>query len=155
VHILYRRDEQDISAFTFEYEHAKQEGVHFHWRTVPSAVHHDGDSLATVECARVRWDGNGESRKVPNSSFHLECHLLIPAIGQSPLLEFLEQCRGLELEHGRVKIERATGQTSNPKYFAGGDCVNDGREVVDAVADGKRAAIGMARALAPKGVAHA
>jgi glutamate synthase (NADPH/NADH) small chain len=41
-------------------------------------------------------------------------------------------------------IDRATGQTSDPKYFAGGDCVNGGREVVDAVADGKRAGIGIA-----------
>ena len=44
-------------------------------------------------------------------------------------------------------IDRATGQTTNPKYFAGGDCVNGGREVVDAVADGKRAALGIAAAL--------
>ena len=45
-------------------------------------------------------------------------------------------------------IDRATGQTTNPKYFAGGDCVNGGREVVDAVADGKRAALGIAAVLA-------
>ena len=43
-----------------------------------------------------------------------------------------------------MTINRETGQTANPKYFAGGDCVNGGREVVDAVADGKRAAIGIA-----------
>ena len=41
-------------------------------------------------------------------------------------------------------IDRATGQTSNQKFFAGGDCTNGGREVVDAVADGKRAGIGIA-----------
>ena len=50
------------------------------------------------------------------------------------------------MERGRVVIDRATGQTTNAKYFAGGDCVNGGREVVDAVADGKRAARGIARA---------
>jgi glutamate synthase (NADPH/NADH) small chain len=41
-------------------------------------------------------------------------------------------------------VNRETGQTTSPKYFAGGDCVNGGREVVDAVADGKRAGIGIA-----------
>jgi glutamate synthase (NADPH/NADH) small chain len=41
-------------------------------------------------------------------------------------------------------VDRATGQTTNPRYFAGGDCANGGREVVDAVADGKRAAQGIA-----------
>jgi glutamate synthase (NADPH/NADH) small chain len=66
--------------------------------------------------------------------------MVIPAIGQLPLLEFLRACRGVDVESGRVVVDRATGATSNPKYFAGGDCVNGGREVVDAVADGKRTA---------------
>ena len=69
---------------------------------------------------------------------------MITAIGQSRLLELLDQLRGVGLEDGLVKIDPATGQTSNPRYFAGGDCVNGGREVVDAVADGKRAGIGIA-----------
>jgi glutamate synthase (NADPH/NADH) small chain len=38
-------------------------------------------------------------------------------------------------------------QTSNPKYFAGGDCVNGGGEVVDAVAHGKKAAAGIHQSL--------
>jgi dihydropyrimidine dehydrogenase (NAD+) subunit PreT len=71
---------------------------------------------------------------------------VIPAIGQSPLAEFLSSVHGLKFENGRVPIDRATGQTSHPRYFAGGDCVNGGREVVDAVADGKRAAVAMAAA---------
>ena len=44
-------------------------------------------------------------------------------------------------------LDRATGRTTNPKYYAGGDCVNGGREVVDAVADGKRAALAILEAL--------
>jgi dihydropyrimidine dehydrogenase (NAD+) subunit PreT len=155
VHLLYRREEADISAFGYEYEHAKQEGIQFHWKTIPVAVHHDDGSLATVECARVRYGEDGEFRKIPNSGFHLECHLLIPAIGQSALVEFLNKCRDLRLEQGRVVVDRATGQTTNPKYFAGGDCVNGGREVVDAVADGKRAALGIMKALTRQEAAHA
>jgi dihydropyrimidine dehydrogenase (NAD+) subunit PreT len=147
VHILYRRGEHDISAFSFEYEQAKREGIVFHWNTIPVVVHHDDGSLASIECARVWPSKDDEFRRIPNSGFHMECHLLIPAIGQSPLLEFLSCCRDLQLQKGRVVIDRATGQTTNPKYFAGGDCVNGGREVVDAVADGKRAAIGMANFL--------
>ena len=148
VHILYRRDEESISAFGFEYDHAKQEGVRFHWRTVPIAVHREGQKLSSVECAVVDAGVDGELRVISDSSFHLQCDLLIPAIGQSALLETLSQFRDLQLESGRVVIDRATGQTTNPKYFAGGDCVNGGREVVDAVADGKRAALGIAAVLA-------
>jgi dihydropyrimidine dehydrogenase (NAD+) subunit PreT len=58
-------------------------------------------------------------------------------------VDFLAGC-GVEIVEGRVAVDRRTGQTKNPKYFAGGDCVNGGREVVDAVADGKRAGIGIA-----------
>jgi len=153
VHILYRREERDISAFDFEYEHAKQEGVQFHWKTAPVAVHHA--DLTTIECVRVRYGDDGQFLRIPGSEFHLECDLLIPAIGQSALIEFLNKFRDLRLEQGRVMIERSTGQTTNPKYFAGGDCVNGGREVVDAVADGKRAALGIAQVLHSQEAIHA
>jgi len=63
------------------------------------------------------------------------------------MLRLLEGMTGVVLENGRVVVDRRTGQTTNPKYFAGGDCVNGGREVVDAVADGKRAGIAMSRQL--------
>jgi glutamate synthase (NADPH/NADH) small chain len=55
------------------------------------------------------------------------------------------------LKAGSIMVDRPTGRTNNPKYYAGGDCVNGGREVVDAVADGKRAALAMVKALADGG----
>ena len=70
--------------------------------------------------------------------------LVVLAIGQGTHAEFAGG--KVRLERGRIVIDRETGQTSNPKYFAGGDCTNGGREVVDAVADGKRAGIAMAQA---------
>ena len=69
---------------------------------------------------------------------------MIPAIGQSQLTSLLENTRGVALQDGLVVVDRSTGRTTNPSYFSGGDCVNGGREVVDAAADGKRAAIAMA-----------
>jgi glutamate synthase (NADPH/NADH) small chain len=63
--------------------------------------------------------------------------MVIPALGQSRLTTQLP----IETEKGTILIDRPTGRTTNPKYYAGGDCVNGGREVVDAVADGKRAAL--------------
>jgi glutamate synthase (NADPH/NADH) small chain len=63
------------------------------------------------------------------------------SIGQASHAGFLKD---IQLDRGRIVIDRFTGQTSNPKFFAGGDCTNGGREVVDAVAEGKRAGIAMA-----------
>ena len=65
--------------------------------------------------------------------------MVILSIGQSELFRTLAESRGIAVESGRVQVDPATGQTTNPRYFAGGDCVNGGREVVDAVAEGTRA----------------
>ena len=54
------------------------------------------------------------------------------------------RCRACKLDRGRVVVDERTMQTSNPRYFAGGDCVSGGQEVVNAVAEGKRAAAGIA-----------
>ncbi len=147
--ILYRRDEQSMSAFQFEYEQAKQEGVRFHWWTKPVAIRHSPDrrKIEAIECVRVRADSNRSLPEVPGSQIEIPCDMVIPAIGQSPLLEFLHACRGVRTEDGLVVVDRATGQTAHPKYFAGGDCANGGREVVDAVADGKRTALILANLL--------
>jgi glutamate synthase (NADPH/NADH) small chain len=66
--------------------------------------------------------------------------MVILSIGQSKLFRTLAEAKGIEMVNGRVKADAATGQTTNARYFAGGDCVNGGREVVDAVAEGTRAA---------------
>jgi dihydropyrimidine dehydrogenase (NAD+) subunit PreT len=147
VSILYRRTREHISAFDFEYRQALQEGVRFLWLTQLVAVHDSADSITSVECERMEIDAHGRIKPLEDSRFHIECGIVIPAIGQSPLLELLTQSPDVALENGRVVVDRVTGQTTNPKYFAGGDCVNGGREVVDAVADGKRAGVAIARVL--------
>jgi glutamate synthase (NADPH/NADH) small chain len=82
--------------------------------------------------------------------------MVVKALGQKKLA-FLREIPGMELDQGRVVVNRDTMQSSNPRYFAGGDCVNGGAEVVDAVAHGKRAARGIHLALEArkKEVAHA
>jgi dihydropyrimidine dehydrogenase (NAD+) subunit PreT len=144
VAILYRRSQQDMSAFAFEFDHAKQEGVQFLWRVLPVQIHTTGGRISSLECAQAQVDASGVLAIVPGTNFHFDCQQILYAIGQSPLLELLQACRGVALQHGRVAVDRATGRTANPKYYAGGDCVNGGREVVDAVADGKRAGAAIA-----------
>jgi dihydropyrimidine dehydrogenase (NAD+) subunit PreT len=132
VHILYRRGEHEMPAFEYEYEIAKLDCVQFHWRVKPVRIQGTA-SVEGIECL----DADERYMSLP-------CDTVIPAIGQSRLAGVVSRCPGVQLSDGHVAINRETGQTANPKYFAGGDCVNGGREVVDAVADGKRAAIGIA-----------
>src|SRR5580658_6959094 len=140
VYLLYRRGESDMAAFDFEYDHAKQEGVQFLWRRKPLAVRKDAHGRLLLETVQVRLI-EGALEPVPDSQFTIACDLLVPAIGQSPLTALIEELHGVEVRDGRIVADLATGRTGNPRYYAAGDCVNGGREVVDAVAGGKRAAL--------------
>jgi glutamate synthase (NADPH/NADH) small chain len=96
-----------------------------------------------MELGPADHTGRRRPQPIPGSNFHIPCDMVITSIGQSRLIEFLRRCRGIELHDGRVAVNPETGQTANPRYFAGGDCVNGGREVVDAVAEGARAGRGI------------
>jgi glutamate synthase (NADPH/NADH) small chain len=145
VYLLYRRGESDIGAFDFEYEHAKQEGVQFLWRRRPLTVRKEAHGRLLLETVQARQVG-GTLETVPDSQFTIACDLLVPAIGQSPLTALIQELRGVEVRDGRIVADLATGRTGNPRYYAAGDCVNGGREVVDAVAGGKRAALAILKA---------
>jgi glutamate synthase (NADPH/NADH) small chain len=145
VHIFYRRTEKEMPAFAFEYEHAKVEGVQFHWLAQPVEILDGAVRFVLTRLGPPDASGRRRPEPVPGSDFAVSCDMVITAVGQSPLLELLERTRGIEMHDGSVAVDRPTGQTANPKYYAGGDCVNGGREVVDAVADGKRAALAIIR----------
>ena len=140
VYLLYRRGEGDISAFDFEYEHAKQEGVQFLWRRQPVAIRAGERGRILLDTVQVQQVGSA-LLPLPNSEYTIACDTVVPAIGQSALTQLLQELRQIEVRDGRIVADRVTGRTGNPRYFAAGDCVNGGREVVDAVAGGKRAAM--------------
>lgn len=152
VSLIYRRSEREMPAFGFEFENSKLEGVRFLFQTQPVAIHADSSNsrrVGAIDCVRIDLgapDASGRRGPTPvaGSNFLLPCDMLILATGQSRFVDFLSRCRGVELREGNVVVDPETGRTSNPRYYAGGDCVNGGREVVDAVAEGKRAGIGIA-----------
>jgi dihydropyrimidine dehydrogenase (NAD+) subunit PreT len=147
VHIVYRRGPEQMSAFSFEYEHARSEGVQFLWHVQPTKIRGDR-SVEGLELTKLASTEDGSIIPQPDSEFLLPTDLIVLSIGQATHTAFLSEHGNegakVQLERGRILIDRATGQTSNPKFFAGGDCTNGGREVVDAVAEGKRAGIGIA-----------
>jgi dihydropyrimidine dehydrogenase (NAD+) subunit PreT len=152
VHLFYRRTEREMPAFKSEYDRSKVEGVLFHWMAQPVEIIGFEGRAAAVRFQQTRLgapDHNGRSAviPVPGSHYEFACDMVIPAIGQERLTALLENTRGIAVKNGLVVVDRPTGRTTNPRYFAGGDCVNGGREVVDAVADGKRAALAMAAPL--------
>jgi glutamate synthase (NADPH/NADH) small chain len=159
VTLVYRRSEREMPAFLFEYRQSQVEGIQFCFQTQPVAIRpsaSDSSRVGALECVRMELgapDSSGRRRPQPigGSKAWIECDMVIPAIGQSRFLEFLGSCRGIEVRDGNVVVDPQTGRTANPRYYAAGDCVNGGREVVDAVAEGKRAGLGIVSWLEARG----
>jgi glutamate synthase (NADPH/NADH) small chain len=133
--MIYRRTEKDISAYEYEYELAKKDGVEFVWQTAPVEISAgENGALLSLRCEKT--DGT-------NRIFEIPCDMVIKAIGQQKMRSFFETVAGVEIdEKGRAAVNELM-QTSNPKIFAGGDCVNGGAEAVDASQMGKLAAQGI------------
>jgi glutamate synthase (NADPH/NADH) small chain len=146
VTIAYRRTVEEMPAFAYEYELSRRDGVKWEFCAAPLRVVAEQGKAAGVQFARTRATGLGRSAKlelIAGSNFVLPADLVVKALGQRPLDELLRGIPGLKVERGRVAVDRSTGATSVAKLFAGGDCVNGGAEVVNAVEDGKLAAAGI------------
>jgi glutamate synthase (NADPH/NADH) small chain len=126
---------------------AEEEGVQLEWLTVPLRfVGHE--RLEAVECRRARLavpDESGRRRpeEIRGSEFLLRADTVVKAIGQRPRTEFLSWIDGLQLEHGTIVVDPATGATTSPTIFAAGDAANGGATVVEAVREAKIAARGV------------
>jgi len=148
VYLIYRRSQQEMPAFKYEYELAKKDGVTFLWQTQPVRVLGRDGVVAGLECVRTQLgepDARGRRAPVliPGSEFTLEVDMVIRAVGQKPVTDFLRAVRGIELRKDGTVVIDQRHQTGHPKYFAAGDCANGGKEVVDAVAEGMAAARGL------------
>ena len=148
VHLIYRRGEKEMPAFRYEYDLAKLDGVNFHWYTQPVQIIGEGGRVSAIKCVQTRLEpGSGRERgkvgPVPGSEFEIAVDMVVRAIGQKPVTDLFRAVPGIEVrDKGTIAISDRY-QTGAPKYFAGGDCTNGGKEVVDAVADGKSAARGI------------
>ena len=149
VYLIYRRSEREVPAFTYEVNLAKKDEVVFLWQTQPLRVLGRDGIVTGLECVRTRPGSveakgrRGDMEPVPGTEFTLEVDMVVRAVGQQPVTDFLRAVNGIGLNsNGTVQVNERH-QTGNAKYFAGGDCTNGGKEVVDAVAEGMAAARGL------------
>lgn len=146
VTICYRRTESQMPAFKYEYDLTLSDGIAWEFSAAPVRFLGNNGKLSGLELVRTTSDGTGRGarlKQVSGSEFTLNADMVIKALGQEPLLDLLGSIPDLEVDHGRVRINPATGETSVPGLFSGGDCVSKGAEVVDAVQAGKIAAAGI------------
>lgn len=149
VKIVYRRTEKEMTAYDFEYEFAKQDGVEFRWLTQPIEIMGDSEGNVTgLKCVKMQLgepssDGRRKPEPVPDSEFIIECDAVVKAIGQKRHLELIEKL-GLAHNDGVVMINKESMQTSNSRVYACGDVIfgkGQGEAmVVSAAQQGKTAA---------------
>lgn len=150
VKMVYRRTQQEMTAYGFEYEFAKQEGVEFGWLTSPVRIIGDAEGrVSALECVRMAptgetgTDGRALTAPVEGSAHTLPVDAVILAIGQQRRLTLIEQF-GIAHERGVVIVDAETRRTSHPLVYAAGDVAfgAGGGEamVVSAAEQGKLAA---------------
>lgn len=148
VTIVYRRGEAEMPAFKYEYELAKADGVKFLWHTVPQKIVGKKGKVVGLHCVNAKPSAKDAKLKmVANSEHTLPCDMVVAALGQEPLYDLYKTIPNLTVQGKKVAIDANTGATSVKGLFAGGDCVNGGSEVVDAVEMGKIAARGVVKYL--------
>lgn len=139
VAMVYRRGVPEMSGYAHEMAGARKEGVRLLGHLLPVAYVRDGSGKLTA--LRVAKTGP-DAKPIPGTEHEISCDMVALAIGQSKLRTVAKELTGVELDkRGCVVVtDPKTGATGNAKVFAGGDCINGGKEVVNAVADGRNAA---------------
>ena len=153
VTLVYRRGEDQMSAYDFEYSFIKLEGAEFRFLSQPVRILGEG-RVTGLECLRVELgppgpDGRALPEPVPGSEFVIPCDQVIKAIGQEKRFDLYAHF-GLEQTRGYLQVDGEL-RTTNPKIFAGGDCIRATGEAmtVTATQDGKVAAQSIHAQLSP------
>ena len=134
VTMIYRGDEAGMSGYAHEWAAAKQEGALASWRSQPVGYVGQGQ-LEGIACATLGPDKqpiDGREHLVP-------ADLALVAIGQGKLGDLLAGLDGIGVQWGQIVVDE-DGATGRAGWYAGGDAANGGKEVVNAAAEGKRAA---------------
>jgi len=141
VTLVYRRTEAEKPCTDVELNIAKLDGCKIIWLAAPKEIIGNEGKVAKLICSVMKLgDADASGRRSPidtGETFTLEVDMVIKAAGQMPFQELIDQNK-LQNANGKIQIDKTA--TSIKGVFAGGDCVNGGKEVVDAVQAGKEGA---------------
>ncbi|GAC1398789.1 MAG: NAD(P)-dependent oxidoreductase [Sediminibacterium sp.] len=143
VTMVYRRTEAERPCTDAELDIAKLDGCKIIWLAAPKEVIGMEGKVTQLVCSVMKLgvpDASGRRSPVDTGeTFTLDVDMIIKAAGQMP---FKKLTAGNHLDNQEGKLLVADKAITNiAGVFAGGDCVNGGKEVVDAVQAGKDGAI--------------
>ncbi len=139
VHLIYRRTQDEMPCTEKELNIAKLDGCNIIWLATPKEVLGDGENVKQLVCDIMKLgEPDTSGRRSPiatGETFTLDVDMVIKAAGQMPFSELVNG-ENLQNNNGKIAVQGKSKASLN-NVFAGGDCVNGGREVVDAVQAGK------------------
>jgi dihydropyrimidine dehydrogenase (NAD+) subunit PreT len=139
VTMIYRRSEAEKNCTQVELDIALLDGCKMQWLASPKEIIGDNGKVKALVCDVMKLgvpDHSGKPSPIATGeTITLEVDMVIKATGQSPFIDLINQ-NELENNRGKVLVKDKSA-TNIPGVFAGGDCVNGGKEVVDAVQAGK------------------
>lgn len=151
VTLVYRRTQDEMPCTEHELNIAKLDGCNIIWLAAPKEVVGKNGKVTKLICDTMQLgepDTSGRRSPIPTrETFSLDVDMVIKAAGQMPF-ESLVSSNQLENRNGKVSVKEKTA-TNLIGVFAGGDCVNGGKEVVDAVQAGKDGALAILGFLTP------
>lgn len=139
VTMVYRRTETEKPCTQVELDIAKMDGCEIIWLASPKEVKGTNGKITELVCSKMKLgepDASGRRSPVDTGeTFSLEVDMVIKAAGQVPFEELVKS-NGINNKNGKIVIDGHCA-TNIKGVFAGGDAVNGGKEVVDAVQAGK------------------
>ncbi len=153
VSIVYRRSWAEMPARDEEIVAAESEGIEIVYLAHPTEILAQDSKVKGMECIRMELGEPDERRRrhpipIEGSEFSLAADMVIPAIGQSPNVSFIDKDSMLRLKPGGIfDVDPITLETNRAGIFAGGDAVTGPSTVIDALAAGRKAAISIDRYL--------
>ncbi|WP_278539766.1 bifunctional dihydroorotate dehydrogenase B NAD binding subunit/NADPH-dependent glutamate synthase [Fusobacterium varium] len=146
--VVYRRGEAELPARREEVEHAKEEGIKFHFLVSPTEIIGDEKGwVKEIKCIRMELgepDESGRAKFSPieNSEFIIEGETVIMSLGTSPNPLIASTTENLKINRWKgIEADEETGRTSREGVFAGGDAVTGAATVILAMEAGKKAAV--------------
>jgi putative selenate reductase len=145
VTVVYRRTQREMPATPEERQELLAEGNALIELASPTRVIVRNGRAAGLECVRNRLgepgaDGRREPLPIEGSTLQMEADSIIIAIGQRPDINFLKGSTVLRHRNGAIAVDAQTGESSSRGVYAGGDVVHGPATVIQACADGRRAA---------------
>ncbi len=148
VTMLYRRTQEEMPCTQHELDIAMLDGCEISWLAAPKEIIGIDNKVSQIVCNKMKLgEPDVSGRRSPietGETFSLEVDMVIKAAGQMPFEELISD-NGIMNNKGKIVINNC--ETNIKGVFAGGDAVNGGREVVDAVQAGKDGAAAILRYL--------